>query len=278
MRIAANKDGIEVQKGERFTIPKGFIQLSLDPASNGKLFRPGLSFLLKQFFLANYPKTAKDFTLFTDSLIEEADLILKNSKLLEGLDLDEEADGKTAIDKIKEDEWSREFYAMCMGAYTQQTKEEIENDNATNAAWSGYMLGIFRGLTIVTEPQFEQTLWRGYLSNQVVYDAAAAASKTPAEAEAIKKLEPLFRNLDEATLHTLVESNLPIGPRIGVKNLPEEIICALAKWHLSSFQREREQVEKNKIDRRANTELRIKWLALGVSLIVGIIAVVRIFL
>lgn len=265
VRTAPDGTGIQVEKGERFTIPAGFIQLSLDPASRGKLFRPGLSFLLKQFFIGNYPKEPKDFVSFAKILNDEADAILKNSERLKGLDLDKEVDAKAAIEKLKEDQESRDWHAMIMGAFSQSVTEAIEKKDALSAAWSGYMLGIVRGLTIVTEPLFEQTLWRGYLANQVVYEAAAAATQTPGEAEAIKRLEPLFRKLDEATLHTWVESKLPIGPRIGVKGLPEEILSALAKWHLASFQREREQAIRNASERRANWELRLKWMTFGLA-------------
>lgn len=265
VRTVPDGTGIQVEKGERFTIPAGFIQLSLDPASRGKLFRPGLSFLLKQFFIGNYPKEPKDIVPFAKNLDDEADAILKSSERLKGLDLDKEVDAKAAIEKLKEDQESRDWHAMTMGAFSQSVTEAIEKKDALSAAWSGYMLGIVRGLTIVTEPLFEQTLWRGYLANQVVYEAAAAASQTPGEAEAIKKLEPLFRKLDEATLHTWVESKLPIGPRIGVKGLPEEILSALAKWHLASFQREREQAIRNASERRANWELRLKWMTFGLA-------------
>ena len=34
--------GIKVEAGERFTIPEGFIKLSLQPSGRAKLFRPGL--------------------------------------------------------------------------------------------------------------------------------------------------------------------------------------------------------------------------------------------
>ena len=144
-------------------------------------------------------------------------------------------------------------------------------------AWAGYMLGTVRGLTIVTEPLFEQTLWRGYLANQVVYEAAAAASQTPGEAEAIKRLQPLFRKLDEATLHAWVDSKLPIGPRIGVKELPEEIVSALAKWHLASLQRDREQALRKPAERRAEWELRLKWLTFGLALAGGIVSALKFF-
>jgi hypothetical protein len=257
--------GIQIEKGERFTIPAGFIQISLDPASRGKLFRPGLSFLLKQLFVGNHPKQPSEMGSFTQGVKEYADTLLKNSKRLGGLSLDKENDAKLAIERLKEDQQSQDWHAMTMGAFAESVTESINEKDALKAAWSGYMLGTVRGLTIVTDPLFEQTLWRGYLANQVVYEAAAAASQTPGEAEAIKKLEPLFRKLDEATLHTWVESKLPIGARIGVKALPEEILSALAKWHLASFQREREETVRTASERRANWELRIKWLTLGVA-------------
>ncbi|MBK6961201.1 MAG: hypothetical protein IPH23_08330 [Gammaproteobacteria bacterium] len=265
MRTAPDGTGIKVEKGERFTIPAGFIQISLDPASRGKLSRPGLSFLLRQFFVGNYPKEPKNFVSFAKSVNDEADAILKSSERLKGLDLDKEGDAKTAIEKLKENQQSRDWHAMTMGAFCQSVTEAINKQDALSSAWSGYMLGTARGLTIVTEPLFEQTLWRGYLANQVVYEAAAAASQTPGEAEAIKRLEPLFGKLDEATLHTWVESKLPIGPRIGVKGLPEEILSALAKWHLASFQREREQTLRNASERRAEWELRLKWMTFGLA-------------
>jgi hypothetical protein len=227
--VRVGPDGIKVEEGERFTIPAGYLQISLDPASRGKLFRPGLSFLLKQFFIGNHPKQPADIVSFAKKLRDEADTLLKSSERLKGFDLDKECDGKAAIEKLKENQVSREWYAMTMGAFSLSVNEAIDEKDALKAAWSGYMLGTVRGLTIVTEPLFEQTLWRGYLANQVVYEAAAAASQKPGEAEAIKRLEPLFRKLDEATLHTWVESKLPIGPRIGVKELPEEILSALAK-------------------------------------------------
>lgn len=275
VRTAPDGTGIQVQKGERFTIPAGFIQISLDPASRGKLFRPGLSFLLKQFFVGNRPKEPSDFIAFTKVLNDDADIILKGSERLKGFDLENEDDAKAAIEKLKEDQESRDWHAMTMGALSQAVTEAIAKNDSLSAAWSGYMLGTVRGLTIVTEPLFEQTLWRGYLANQVVYEAAAAASQTPGEAEAIKRLEPLFRKLDEATLHTWVESKLPIGPRIGVKGLPEEILAALAKWHLASFQREREQGIRNASERRANWELRLKWLTFGLALAGAIFSVLK---
>ena len=141
---------------------------------------------------------------------------------------------------------------------------------------------VLRGLSIVTEPVFEETLWRGYLANEVVYEAAATAgNRSPAELKALKKLEPLFQQIDETALHALVESGVPIGPKINVKHLPEELLRALAKHQLATRERMRQdskQAEKGareeerlrKKDRREEMELRIKWPTIGAT-VAGVI-------
>lgn len=257
--------GIKIEDGESFTIPGKFFQLSLDPSSNGKLFRTGLPIYLEKLFIGEHPKDENEIVEYAIKEKEVATEILEKSQFLQDYNLNNEQDCKKAYKEIEKKQFSREWHATTMGTFSTVVQEAINEENAKKAAWAGYMLGTTRSLTLVTEKTFENTLWRGYLANQVVYEAATAAMQTPGEAEAIKKLESLFRKLDEATLHAWVESNLPIGPRIGVQQLPEEILLPLAKWHLASLQKEKEELAHNKKEQRADKELKIKWLTLGIS-------------
>lgn len=264
--------GIRIEAGEQFTIPAGWLTMSLDPAaSRGKLFRPGLRFLLRQLFLGGHPKQSDDIAAFFKQLDTESDKYLENCERFKGVDLSSEEEAKKAFETLSKDSDSRDCHVMAQGVFSHAAVGALGDGDANRAAWAGYMAGVMRGLTIVTEPMFEQTLWRGYLANQVVYEAASAASHSPAEAEALKALQPLFQRLDEATLHAWVESGLPIGPRIGVKELPEELIKALARFQLVTIQRERGEAERAererredtrqaKSDRRADSELRLKWI------------------
>ncbi len=258
------ESGIRVDQGERLTIPDGYIKLSLIPGARGKLFRPGLSLLIHQLFLTPRPESADAIASFAADLSVNADEILGKSPLLKGLNIHSKDDEAAITKTIKDHPRSREMYASAMGAFSHEVGEAVEEGSASRAAWAGYLLGTYRALTIVAEPVFEQTLWRGYLANDVVYEAAAAASRTPAESEAIRKVAPLFQKLDELTLHAWVDSKLPIGPRIGVKGLPEEILSALARWHLTAFQRSREDQLRAASERRAVLELRLKWLTAGI--------------
>lgn len=285
VRPGENGEGIRIEAGERFSIPANWITLSLEPKPNSRLFRSGLPFLLNQYFIGQVP-TEESITQFVDTLAEDFDSYIEKIEAAQGLCLSTEEGAKELTARLEKDKQSRDWYlfvaSMCCGA----VKWSIENDNPQRAAWAGYMLGTFRGLSIVTEPVFEETLWRGYLANEVVYEAAAAAgNRSPAELEALKKLEPLFQQMDETMLHALVDSGLPIGPKINVKNLPEELLKALAKHQIATRERERQeskQAEKDrreeerlsKKDRREEVELRIKWAAIGATVAGSIVALV----
>jgi hypothetical protein len=281
IRPGENGEGIRVEAGERFTIPDGWITLSLEPTSRGKLFRSGLPFLLNQFFIGK-PPTEDSITQFVDDVEKDFDSYIEKTEAAKGLNIATEEGAKELMARLEKDKQSRDWYIFAAAMFCGGIKGSIENSNAQRAAWAGYMLGTFRGLSIVTEPVFEETLWRGYLANEVVYEAAAAAgNRSPAELEALKKLEPLFQRFDETTLHALVDSGLPIGPKINVKYLPEELLRALAKHQLATRERERQetrQAEKDKReeerlgkkDRREEIELRIRWATIGAT-VAGVI-------
>lgn len=281
IRRGENGEGIKVEAGERFTIPAGWITLSLEPKPNVKLARSGLPFLLNQFFVGKTP-TEASILQFVEEVGKEFDSHIENAEATKGLNLSIEEDLMELAARLEKDKQSRDWYIFAVSMFCGGIKWSIENSNAQRAAWAGYMMGTMRGLSIVTEPVFEDTLWRGYLANEVVYEAAAAAgNRSPAELEAIKALAPIFHRIDQATLHALVDSGLAIGPKINVKHLPEELLLALAKHQLATRERERQeakQAEKDrreedrlrKKDRREEVELRIKWAAIGAT-VAGII-------
>lgn len=289
IRPGENGEGIHAEAGERFTIPAGWITLSLEPTPQGKLFRSGLPFLLNQFFIGKMP-TEDSITQFVDDVEKDFDSYIEKIEAAKGLSLSTEEGAKELTARLEKDKQSRDWYIFAASMFCGGIKHSIENNNAQRAAWAGYMMGTFRSLSIVTEPVFEETIWRGYLANEVVYEAAAAAgNRSPAELEALKKLEPLFQRFDETTLHALVDSGLPIGPKINVKHLPEELLRALAKHQLATRERERQETRQakkdnreeerlGKKDRREEIELRIKWATIGATVAGFIVALVVKFL
>jgi hypothetical protein len=261
----ASGGGITIRGGDRFTIPAGWIQISLSPASRGKLARPGLKFLLRQFFYIGEPNSAADIDGLLKKYEDIADRILQDSALLKGIDQETPEGAKEAVEILEKDRTTREWHAVLLGTFAKLVADAIAANNTSEAAWAMYQAAQAHAMVVTTEPTFEQTLWRGYLANQVVYEAAIAAVSTPAEAEAIKALEPLFNRLGEATLYAWVHSGEPIGPRLGVKSLSEPLLKALGHWHLAEAERKRAEEVRVVEEARAARELRVKWAAVGAS-------------
>jgi hypothetical protein len=92
---------------------------------------------------------------------------------------------------------------------------------------------------LVFQRDLEEYVWTGYQHRQLIYGIASAGAQTPAEAEAIKALQPIFEKLTEDVLHAWVDSGVDIGPRIGVSEVDEQLLKALAKYHLALFERRR---------------------------------------
>lgn len=284
IRRGDNGQGLKFEAGERLTIPANFIKLSLQPTPQGKLFRGGLPFLLNQFFIGGQQPDEHTFFDFVSTLEKGFDAYVETLPGVKGRDWTTPEDLEELTTLMSANRLSRDWYMFSASMFCGGVKWSIENGNPQRAAWAGYMLGTFRGLSIVSEPLFEETLWRGYLANEVVYEAAAAAgNRSPAELEALKHLRPLFAQFDEPTLHVLVDSGLPIGPKIGVTHLPEELLRSLAKHQLASIERERQEAKERETlereeerlrrkEKREETDLRVKWFAAGVGAASALVA------
>ncbi|MGB2693115.1 MAG: hypothetical protein WBB48_08470 [Thermodesulfobacteriota bacterium] len=263
-----DNNGIIVKPGEELNIPLNNITLSLDPTSGGKLYKPGLEFLIKNLLFDGGPSNI-DEPLNLDKYYEQKfDSFLRESPLLKHLNLDSKEDAKKAIDILSNEQETREWWAFVSSSAARASKTAINKNDALTAAKAMYIATNAHAMTVVKEQTFEDTLWRGYLANKIVYECAAA--NTPAESEAIQKLGPLFSKLEESVLHTWVNDGKPIGPRIEVKEISEETLLALAEWHLRLFSRKRDDKLIQSAEKRANSEIWIKGIGLGVSATIAI--------
>ena len=234
--------GIRVRKGDRFNIPEGSLKISLDPAlSSGKLGRHGLTWFVQMLLVGNEPpKTKEDLLSLLDQWDAESDRLLESSYKLKGLDIHDEKDGDKIIELVQKDPHSPEFAALLAGLFAAETKRRLESGDvdeialwAVRAATAWSMLVFHRDL--------EKHVWAGYQHNTAIYGIAQASAQTSAEAEAISAVRPIFEKLNEDVLHAWIEAAVDIGPRIGVQTVDENLLKALAKFHLTQFERRRSE-------------------------------------
>lgn len=262
--------GPRIEKGEAFVIPANFFRLSLDPAkSTCEFSRHGIQWFMKQVYAQGRANTPDDVVAMLEYYTKEADDILEKSDLLKHLNLNNFDDCGKAYELVKEKEELAEWWAMMEHVASGIAREALTENDTPRAVWAMTTLHFFRNMHIF-KTFLEETVWRGYLANQVVYNVASAAAHTPVEVEAIKKLEPLFTTLDEKMIHAWVNDGQPIGPRIGVTALPEATLKALAEWHLSLFGRKREEDRWNREHEVKLRQTRYQGIGIGVAIAGGV--------
>ena len=278
--------GIKVQAGDKFVIPADFLQFSLDPTqTTGKFFRPGISWFVRNLYFHHVDEiqriaagevTPEKINGILDGYENEADAVLKNSKMFEYLDLDDEEQAAKAVKHVQEERDSREWWAMLVGALAKVARDAICAGDVARAVSATNAMVNARAMLIFAQ-HLESHVWQGYRANQAIFECAAAAASTPGESEAIKKLQPLFEELDEPTLEVWTNDGQPIGPRIGVSQVREETLLALAQWYRRQFDVNREQQGAAREERRKDLDIRLKVLGAGIAiggLFTGIVTII----
>jgi hypothetical protein len=266
--------GIKVNKGDKVHFPAGAINVSLKPKAGSHLFKPGVTWLVKQFFLDGAPNTYRELGGLFDRYDDVAKRKLSRSEKLSGLSLDSESDPKAILEILEKDKSTWEWWAYLTGLYSSVGREAVKNNELEKAAYACFMAGKSHSMLVFVE-ELEELVWKGYLAEKVVYNAASAAAKSPAEVDAIEKLHPLFEDLSDAVLYAWVNSEEPIGPRIGFEELPESTIKALAQFHMASRERKKEEENANREHERAINDMRVRWFGIGVAAVTGLVGVAK---
>lgn len=83
------------------------------------------------------------------------------------------------------------------------------------------------------------------------FASTAAAFEAPDRQEAVLALAPLYRDLSDAVLHTIVEGVEPAGPYLNNPDFPEEMLRALGKFEQDERKAFRERQETQRTRKRS---------------------------
>lgn len=97
------------------------------------------------------------------------------------------------------------------------------------------------------------------------FASTAAAFEAPDRQEAVLALAPMYRELSDAILHTIVEGVEPAGPHLNNPEFPEEMLRALGKFEQDERKAFRERRETQRTKTRAFIE-RLVLLSIGTFL------------
>lgn len=264
--------GIKVEKGDTFTIPAGWLTMSLDPAkARGRFTRHGLNWFVEHMVLGAFPGDASGLESFLEELERRADQELKASPKLQGLDLDTEEGANRALQIVENDRSSVEWRAAALSVTASRALEVLRTQGGSDEFAFWVARTMLQHVLLIFQSSLEPHVWAGYEQTNLVYRVATAAAATPAEARAIEALRPAFERLGEDVLAAWVGARADIADKLGITDVDPEVVNSLAAFHLARYERRREDEQHM---REANAKLwanRIAGAAAGAALIAAFV-------
>lgn len=162
--------GLKVTKGDQFVVPQSWLQQQLffNPLKSTAMFsRSGLDWLAKSVMLEEVYRKQNSFTDELFRLENWCEEILRGSSLLQGLDLENDADADKVLEILKNRDDLVEWWALHIILYVSLAKESIGNGDASSAAWAIACVERFRTI-IIFRQELEEAVWIGQSAKRII--------------------------------------------------------------------------------------------------------------
>jgi hypothetical protein len=154
---------MKILEGDRVLASAGAISMSLEREISATRFsRHGISWYAQMLYYMDQAKQPEEVEQMLAKFEEDANVTLKNSPLLDGLDLDKDEDAPQIIEKILSNTDTREYFAMEMIGCCILSKNCIKENKTQEAVLAMSRLMNARSMLIFKDT-FEKFVWSGYL-------------------------------------------------------------------------------------------------------------------
>jgi hypothetical protein len=145
-----------------------WMRVSLNPLkSNARLFRYGLQWFAEQIHLEDLPNKKDDIAAELDRVQKRCDDILIKSPILAGLNLENDEHAEKAVDILKRNRETCEWWAFLMGTYAAIVRDAITAGDAPQAVWAMGCAERCRAMLVFKE-HLEEVVWMGQSARRVV--------------------------------------------------------------------------------------------------------------
>lgn len=158
---AGKKGGIVIRAGDQFTIPAGFIKLSLDPNNASVLTRHGIPWFINFLFSRGEVGSQDKIGATLDSYIAEGEHVLKKSELLKQCNLEDDAQAPEVEKLLEQNQGKPEWWALTLAVLAGEAKRSLETTDTHRTAWVMSKLATCRAMLLFHQ-ELEQHVWSGY--------------------------------------------------------------------------------------------------------------------
>lgn len=163
-----NGHGIKVEKGDQFTFPAGFLKISANPLKGtGSLSRAGLSWFAELIFIDQLEKTPENLTSQLKKNDEYCDSILKNSKLIGDLDIENSDHGDLIFQRLSSNKNCLEWWGLLFSIFNSMAEEAIKENDAKKSAWAMGSAERCRAMCVFKD-SLEEVVWMGHSAHRII--------------------------------------------------------------------------------------------------------------
>lgn len=160
--------GIKVRQGDRFTIPEGWIQLSLNPLQSTATFtRYGIEEFAGRLFLGDIVNSPDKFPDALIDLERQTDAIMNAFPPLAGLDINDSSHFERILNIMKGYRSTREYWAYWVGNFISMSREAKSRGDHIKETWTIACAERCRSMMIFKEA-LEEVVWMGHSAKRIL--------------------------------------------------------------------------------------------------------------
>jgi Domain of unknown function (DUF4263) len=159
-RVAGEK--LVTEEGDDLVVPSSWLRMSLrSRETKGRFYRGGMTWFVQQLIFNGAVQSEGTLAESLASYTAEADAVLAASELLQGLDLENEADCERGRAILQGRQDTKEWWATIVGMLSKEVAAALEAQDAATAAWRMNQLTNAHAMLVYTR-DVEPLAWRGY--------------------------------------------------------------------------------------------------------------------
>ncbi len=160
--------GIVIRPGDQFSIPTGWINLSLNPlASNVVLTRQGLEMAAEAIFIDGIFQKEQSYEVDAAAQEQRMDQIVNDSPHVKPLDVNNREHTEAIANALSTRKDSVEYWAFLAGMFLAQARGARDKNDANEASWAVACAERCR-MMVVYKQELETAVWMGHSAKRLV--------------------------------------------------------------------------------------------------------------
>lgn len=162
--------GLRLEKGDKITIPKDWMRLSVNPLKGrGRFTRAGLGWYAQRIFVDTLPKKEEEYPDEAQRLEDLMDETVAASPLLaeRGLDPNREEDVEEIASILSEHPESIEYWAFLTGMFLAMAREARSMGDAAKASWASACAERCHAMVVYRE-HLHEVVWMGHSARRII--------------------------------------------------------------------------------------------------------------